>query len=76
MKQLVEFIVKSLVVKTEAVAVHEKNTENGLVLELSVDKEDLGRVIGRQGKTIKAIRQLVTASATKSKQKVALVVQE
>jgi len=64
------------VVNPEAVAVQEKNTDNGLVLELSVDKEDLGRVIGRQGKTIKAIRQLVTASATKSKLKVALVVQE
>lgn len=76
MKQLVEYIAKSLVVNADAVSVAEKSTDNGLVLELKVDKEDLGRIIGRQGKTVKAIRQLITAAATKAKIKVSLVVQE
>lgn len=76
MKQLVDYIVKSLVAKPEAVSITEKNAENGLVLELRVDNEDKGRIIGRQGRTIKAIRQLLTAAATKAKIKVTLFVQE
>ena len=76
MKQLVEYIAKSLVVNSDAVSVSEKNTDNGILLELKVDKEDLGRVIGRQGRTVKAIRQLITAAATKAKMKVSLIVQE
>lgn len=76
MKALIEYLAKSLVAHPEAVRVEEHSSERGLVLELTVAKEDLGRVIGREGKTIKAIRNLLAAAAAKTKAKVALVIQE
>ncbi len=76
MKQLIEYIAKSLVEKPEAVVVQEKSTDGGMVIELKVDNDDLGRIIGKQGKTVKSMRQLLTAAATKAKLKVSLIVQE
>lgn len=76
MKPLVEFLAKSLVEHPQAVQVEEKNGEMGAVISLTVAQEDLGRVIGKQGRTIKAIRHLLTVAAAKSKTKVSLVVQE
>jgi predicted RNA-binding protein YlqC (UPF0109 family) len=76
MKALIEYLAKSLVAHPEAVRVDEKQSDRGLVLELTVAKEDLGRIIGREGRTIKAIRNLLAAAAAKAKAKVALVIQE
>ncbi len=76
MKQLVEYLAKSLVDYPEAVKVSERSGDFGSIMELKVDKQDIGRIIGRQGKTVKAIRQLLATAAAKSKLKVTLVVQE
>lgn len=76
MKALIEYLAKALVDQPEAVRVEEKTTEHSLVLELKVSPEDLGRIIGKNGRTVKAIRQLLSTAAAKSKQKVSLSVQE
>jgi predicted RNA-binding protein YlqC (UPF0109 family) len=75
-KALIEYLAKSLVAHPDAVRVDENKSDRGLVLELTVAKEDLGRIIGREGRTIKAIRNLLSAAAAKTKTKVALVIQE
>ncbi|MBN1596596.1 KH domain-containing protein [candidate division FCPU426 bacterium] len=76
MKQLIEYLAKSLVENPEAVRVTEQRLNDSMVLELKVANEDLGRIIGQKGQTVKAIRQLLTAAATKTKTKVSLIVQE
>lgn len=70
MKQLLEDIAKSLVDNPEMVKVSEVEGESALVLELSVAPEDMGKVIGKQGKIAKAIRTVVKAAATKANKKV------
>jgi uncharacterized protein len=75
-KPLVEFLAKSLVANPDEVVVSERRENDAIILELKVAGEDLGRIIGRKGQTIKAIRQLLAAAATKSKTKVSLLVQE
>ncbi|WP_303851094.1 KH domain-containing protein [Seleniivibrio woodruffii] len=72
MKELVEFIVKSLVDKPEAVELKEVEGEKSAVLELRVDSADLGKVIGKQGRTAKAIRTIINASGVKNGKKVVL----
>ncbi|MEW6515796.1 MAG: KH domain-containing protein [candidate division FCPU426 bacterium] len=76
MKQLVEFIATSLVDNPGAVSVQEENGTEGLVIKLKVASEDLGRIIGQKGQTVKAIRQLLTAAAARTKSRVSLIVQE
>jgi predicted RNA-binding protein YlqC (UPF0109 family) len=66
-RQLVEELVKLLVDKPEEVAVIESEGEEGIVLNLKVAQEDLGKVIGKRGHTAQAIRTLLGAAATKSK---------
>ena len=66
MKELVEVVAKQLVNNPDAVDVREIQGEAGLVLELRVAKEDLGRVIGKQGQTAKPIRVLFYAVATRT----------
>ena len=70
MKDLVETIAKALVDKPEAVVVTETQTEEGILLELSVNTEDMGKVIGKSGKIAKAIRNVVKAAAKSSDKKV------
>lgn len=66
MKELLETIVRALVDQPERVVVLVKSEEDGLItLELKVDAEDMGRVIGRNGRTAKAIRSLMKAYAVK-----------
>ena len=65
-QQFVEFIVKSLVGKPEAVQVERRIDEKGVLLELTVDPEDLGRVIGKRGATAQSIRTLLRALGTKN----------
>lgn len=65
-QQFIEFIVKSLVSKPEAVRVERRIDEKGVLLELSVDPEDLGRVIGKRGATAQSLRTLLRALGTKN----------
>ncbi len=64
-KELVEFMVKSLVDVPEEVSVNVIEGEKSTILELRVAQEDVGKVIGKQGRIAKAIRTILSASATK-----------
>ena len=75
-KELVEYIAKSLVDSPEQVEVREAGGEQGAVLELSVSKEDLGKIIGKQGRTARAIRTLLGAVSAKAKNRVVLEILE
>ncbi len=65
MKELVEYIAQALVDNPEEVKVTEISGEQTAVLELKVAQPDLGKVIGKQGRTAKAIRTILAASSTK-----------
>lgn len=70
MKQLLEVIVKSLVDNPGMVEITEVTTETTLILQLKVSQEDMGKVIGKQGRIAKAIRTVVKAAAIKQNIKV------
>ncbi|TMB19975.1 MAG: KH domain-containing protein [Deltaproteobacteria bacterium] len=76
MKDLVEFVAKQLVNHPEAVEVKETQGDTASVLELKVAKEDLGRVIGKQGRTAKSIRTILNAAASRTNRKVVLEIVE
>jgi len=65
-QQFVEFIVKSLVNNPDAVVIDRRIDEKGVLLELTVDAEDLGRVIGKRGATAQSLRTLLRALGTKN----------
>lgn len=65
-EQFIEFIVKSLVGKPDAVEIERRIDEKGVLLELTVDPEDLGRVIGKRGATAQSLRTLLRALGTKN----------
>ena len=65
-QQFIEFVVKSLVNNPDAVQVERRIDEKGVLLELTVDPEDLGRVIGKRGGTAQSIRTLLRALGTKN----------
>lgn len=65
-QQFIEYIVKSLVSKPDAVQVERRIDEKGVLLELTVDPEDLGRVIGKRGATAQSLRTLLRALGTKN----------
>jgi predicted RNA-binding protein YlqC (UPF0109 family) len=65
-QQFVEFIVKSLVGNPDAVKIERRIDEKGVLLELTVDPEDLGRVIGKRGATAQSLRTLLRALGTKN----------
>jgi hypothetical protein len=71
-KELVEHIAKSLVDNPEQVEVRESEGERSIVLELKVAADDMGKVIGKQGKIAKAIRTLTKATAAKEGKRVAV----
>lgn len=64
-QQFIEYVVKSLVSKPDAVIVERKIDEKGVLLTLTVDPEDLGRVIGKRGATAQSLRTLLRALGTK-----------
>jgi len=76
MKDLVQYLAKSLVNKPEAVEVKETEGDSTSVLELKVAKEDLGRIIGKQGRTAKSIRTILNAAASRTNRKVVLEIVE
>ncbi len=72
MKELLLYIARNLVSEPDAVSVVEKETEDGIVLELRVAPDDMGKVIGRQGKIAKEIRTLVKSVAQRNGKKVSV----
>ena len=76
MKELVEFIAKALVDEPDQVRVTEVEGERITVLELRVAPGDLGKVIGRQGRTARSIRTLLNAVATKLRKRAVLEILE
>ncbi|MBW1886813.1 MAG: KH domain-containing protein [Deltaproteobacteria bacterium] len=76
MKDLIAYIAKALVDKPEEVVVTEIVGEQTSVIELKVAKEDLGKVIGKQGRTARAMRTILSASSTKLKKRSVLEILE
>ncbi|MFQ6672217.1 MAG: KH domain-containing protein [Candidatus Tectimicrobiota bacterium] len=76
LKQLITDIAKALVDHPELVQVQEVEGEKTTVLELRVAPEDLGKVIGRQGRTARAMRTILSASATKLRKRAVLEILE
>jgi len=67
MKELVEYLVKSLVDSPQEVQIEETTDENSVLMELKVAENDMGKVIGKNGHTINAIRTVVQAAASSHK---------
>lgn len=76
MKELVELIAKNLVNNPDGVVITETEGETASIIELRVAPEDLGRIIGKQGRTAKSIRTLVNAVASRKSRKVVLEIIE
>jgi len=76
MKELIAYIAKALVDKPDEVTVTEIEGEQTSVLELKVAKEDLGKVIGKQGRTARAMRTILSAASTKIKKRSVLEIIE
>ncbi|SHJ42817.1 hypothetical protein SAMN02745248_00080 [Hathewaya proteolytica DSM 3090] len=70
MKELLEVVAKSLVDYPDKVEVREVAGEQSIILELKVAEEDMGKVIGKQGRIAKAIRTIIKASAIKENKRV------
>jgi len=76
MRTLIEMIAKALVDKPEDVEVTEVDGEQTTVIELKVAKEDLGKVIGKQGRTARALRTILSAASTKIRKRSVLEILE
>jgi predicted RNA-binding protein YlqC (UPF0109 family) len=76
MKELVEFIAKALVNEPAAVVVKETGGADASVLELKVASADLGKVIGKQGRTARSLRTVVAAAGAKLRRRVVLEIVE
>lgn len=75
-KELLNYIVKNLVQFPEQIQIEEVDAGERLVLKLRVAKEDMGRIIGKEGRIIKSIREIIYAYAMKSSKKVSVDVEE
>lgn len=76
MKDLIEYIAKSLVDNSDEVKVSEVEGERTSIIELRVAKEDLGKVIGKQGRTARAMRTILSAASTKIRKRSVLEIIE
>ena len=76
MKDLVEYIAKSLVDEPDSVEVTEQTDDEASVIKLKVSKDDLGKVIGKKGRTAKAMRTLLAAVATRDEKRSTLEIVE
>ena len=72
MKDLLEYIIKSIVAEPDAVKITEENSDEGLLIKLEVAPDDKGRVIGRQGRVAQALRTLLRVKAAKEEKRVRL----
>ena len=76
MKDLIEYVARSLVDNPDAVQVKEVEGEQTSVIELKVAKEDLGKVIGKQGRTARAMRAILGAASTRANKRSVLEILE
>ena len=76
LKELIEYVSKALVDMPEGVEVNEIVGEQTTVVELKVDKTDLGKVIGKQGRTARALRTILNAASTKLRKRSVLEIIE
>ncbi|HEV8614072.1 MAG TPA: KH domain-containing protein [Methylomirabilota bacterium] len=76
MRELVEYIARALVDESDQVNVTEVESERVTIIELRVAQGDLGKVIGKQGRTARAIRTILNANATKMKKRAVLEIIE
>ncbi len=76
LRELVVFLVRALVEHPDSVEVHELDEPDALVFEVKVAESDLGRVIGRQGRTAKALRTVLSAASAKLRRRVLLEIIE
>ncbi|OEU52881.1 MAG: RNA-binding protein [Desulfuromonadales bacterium C00003096] len=77
MKELIEFIARSLVENPEAVTVtQEEGGDGSLLIQLAAAPEDMGRIIGKQGRTAKAMRTLLNAKASREEKRASLQILE
>lgn len=76
MKNFVEYLLVRLVDHPDDLVVEEEETVEGILVRIRVNEEDMGRVIGRAGKVIKAIRKLVQVKAAKEELRVRVVLEE
>ncbi len=76
LKELIEYIARALVDNPDQVKVSEIEGEKTSVIELSVAKDDLGKVIGKQGRTARAMRTILSAASTKAKKRAVLEIIE
>ena len=76
LKELIEFVARALVDNPDSVEVSEIAGEQTVVLELRVAKEDLGKVIGKQGRTVKAMRAILNAASSKLRKRADLEILE
>ena len=72
MKELVEKIAKALVDMPEEVQVNDIESQQSIVIELSVAKQDLGKIIGRKGQNVQAIRTILNAASGKTRKRIIL----
>ena len=76
MKELVEYIARRLVGNPDEVNVSEMEQDQILIVKLKVGKDDVGKVIGKQGRTAKAVRTILNTASAKGEQKVLLEIAE
>lgn len=76
LKDLIEYVARSLVDHPDSVQVKEVEGEQTSVIELKVAKEDLGKVIGKQGRTARAMRTILGAASTKARKRAVLEILE
>ena len=76
LRELIEYLARGLVDHPEEVVVEEVDEPDALVLELKVAEQDLGKVIGKQGRTAKALRTVLSAASSKMRRRVLLEILE
>jgi len=76
MKDLVSFLAKNIVDKPGSVKIEEETQNGATILKLTVDKEDMGKIIGKRGRIIKSLRSILKIKAIKSGKKAFLQIQE
>ena len=76
MKEFIESIVRALVDNPDQVQIQETEQDDTIIIELTVAKEDLGKVIGKQGRTARAMRTILGAASTKARKRSVLEILE
>lgn len=75
-KELLEFVVKNLVTNPDKVVVSEEEKDSKIILHLTVDSADMGRIIGKEGRIIRSIREIINSYGMKNSEKVLVNVEE